>query len=412
MKDNFKFILTMFFGIFYIMPIFLEMFFYSSMNNLYRLSSTSIVLLIIFIFISLSFFIYKVKFKQSYLNGLFINLFKNSILKISSIVFLILSSYFFMNYSIKFRHTGENVTDVGGWVIILIALRAYFKAFLFYVLIGRFKNIPLKINRILFLITAISYFLSMVSSLDIVLIILSILLFLNKEKLLAKKENSSFRLIQTVRNIILSVSLFVSIVFFGIANKVGTETAKSLILNNDIIKTVVVSTGLRLSTYYASIHGAINVVDKQENNFSQGFFGTLENTINRGVYLTTGEKLPRPEVWTIYRANYENLFVDNSNDRTGASPGIVASIFYGPNILSGIMFIPLYIFLIFHYLKWAFSYKLKLNIFGIIMSLIFVIPLLESPIDQVNIFNTSFIYFYTIFGGIAHLIKKSNNHAR
>lgn len=394
------------------MPIFLEMFFYSSMNNLYRLSSTSIVLLIIFIFISLSFFIYKVKFKQSYLNGLFINLFKNSILKISSIVFLILSSYFFMNYSIKFRHTGENVTDVGGWVIILIALRAYFKAFLFYVLIGRFKNIPLKINRILFLITAISYFLSMVSSLDIVLIILSILLFLNKEKLLAKKENSSFRLIQTVRNIILSVSLFVSIVFFGIANKVGTETAKSLILNNDIIKTVVVSTGLRLSTYYASIHGAINVVDKQENNFSQGFFGTLENTINRGVYLTTGEKLPRPEVWTIYRANYENLFVDNSNDRTGASPGIVASIFYGPNILSGIMFIPLYIFLIFHYLKWAFSYKLKLNIFGIIMSLIFVIPLLESPIDQVNIFNTSFIYFYTIFGGIAHLIKKSNNHAR
>ena len=391
------------------MPIFLEMFFYSNMNNLYRLSETSIVLLIIFIFISLSFFIFKLKFKQSYFNGFFINLFKNSFLKISSIVFLILSSYFFMNYSIKFRHTGENVTDVGGWVIILIALRAYFKAFLFYVLIARFKNIPLKINRILFLITAISYFLSMVSSLDIVLIILSALLFLNKEKLLAKKENSSFRLIQTVRNIILTVSMFGAIIFFGIANKVGTETAKSLILNNDIIKTVFVSTGLRLSTYYASIHGAINVVDKPENNFSQGFLGTLENTINRGVYLTTGEKLPRPEVWTIYRANYENLFVDNSKDRTGASPGIIASIFYGPNILFGIMFILLYIYIIFHFLKWAFSYELKLNLFGVLISLIFVIPLLESPIDQVNIFNTSFIYFYTIFGGVSHLIKKSNN---
>ena len=231
MKDNFKFILTIFFFFFYIMPIFLEMFFYSNMNNLYRLSETSIVLLIIFIFISLSFFIFKLKFKQSYFNGFFINLFKNSFLKISSIVFLILSSYFFINYSIKFRHTGENVTDVGGWVIILIALRAYFKAFLFYVLIARFKNIPLKINRILFLITAISYFLSMVSSLDIVLIILSALLFLNKEKLLAKKENSSFRLIQTVRNIILTVSMFGAIIFFGIANKVRTETAKSLILN-------------------------------------------------------------------------------------------------------------------------------------------------------------------------------------
>jgi hypothetical protein len=412
MKDNFKYILTIFFGIFYIMPIFLEMFFNSNMNNLYRLSETSIVLLIIFIFIFFSFFIYNIKLKLFYFRVFFINLFKNWILNTSSIVFLILSSYFFINYSMQFRHTGENITNLGGWIIILIALRAYFKAFLFYVLIARFKNIPLKINPILFFIIAISFILSLVSSLDIVLIILSILFFLNKEKLLAKKENSFFNLIQTVRTIILSVSLFGAIIFFGLANKVGTEKAKELVLNEDLMKITFVTTGLRLSTYYASIHGAINVVDKRENNLSKALFGALQNTINRAVYITTGEKLPRPEVWTIYRANYENLFVYNSNDRTGASPGLIASIFYGPNIVFGIMIILLYIIYIFHFLKWALRYKYKFNIFGIIICLVFVIPFLESPMDLINIFNPSFIYVYTIFAGILHLKNKSNNYVR
>lgn len=406
MNDNFKKILIFFFGIFYIVPIFLEMFFYSNMNNIYRLSEISIVLLIIFIFIFYLFIIYNVKYKLFYFRFLFVNLFKNWILKTSSIVFLILSSYFFINYSIKFRHTGENITDLGGWIIFLLVFRAYFKAFLFYVFIARFKNIPLQINRFLFLIIAISYFLSMVSSLDIALIILSIILYFNKEKLFANQENKRIKIFKLTRNIILSIFFFGSIVFVGIANKVGTETAKSLMFNNELVKFTLINTGLRLSTYYASIHGAINVVDKKENNLSKAFFGALQNTINRGVYLTTGEKLPRPEVWTIYRANYENLFVNNSNDRTGASPGIVASIFYGPNILFGILIISFFLFFIFHYLKWAFSYKLKLNIFGIIMSLVFVLPFLESPMDLINVFNTSFIYIYTIFGGILHLNKK------
>jgi hypothetical protein len=235
---------------------------------------------------------------------------------------------------------------------------------------------------------------------------------LNKEKLLLNKESRRIPLFQITRNIILSVSLFGAIIFTGVANKVGTQNAKDLLLNNDLIKTVFVSTGLRLSTYYASIHGALNVVDKQENNLSRGFFGALQNTLNRGVYLVSGEKLSRPEVWSIYRANYKNLFLYNDNDRTGASPGIIASVFYGPNILFGIIIIFLYIIYIFHILKWAFSYLYKFNIFGYIIALAFVMPFLESPMDLVNFFNTSFIYVYTIIGGVLQLKNKSNNYVR
>ena len=394
------------------MPIFLEMFFFSNMNNLYRLSDTSLVLLIIFVFISISIFIYKVKLRVLIIRFFFINLFKNWILKTCSIVFLVLACYFFMNYNAQFRHTGENLTDIGGWIIVLVALRGYFKAFLFYLLIAKFKNINIQINRILLLIISISFTLSMVSSLDIVLISLSLLIFLNKEKLLLNKESRRIPLFQITRNIILSVSLFGAIIFTGVANKVGTQNAKDLLLNNDLIKTVFISTGLRLSTYYASIHGALNVIDKQENNLSRGFFGALQNTLNRGVYLVSGEKLSRPEVWSIYRANYKNLFLYNDNDRTGASPGIIASVFYGPNILFGIIIIFLYIIYTFHILKWAFNYLYKFNIFGYIIALAFVMPFLESPMDLVNFFNTSFIYVYSIIGGILHLKNKSNNHVR
>ena len=394
------------------MPIFLEMFFFSNMNNLYRLSDTSLVLLIIFVFISISIFIYKVKLRVLIIRFFFINLFKNWILKTCSIVFLVLACYFFMNYNAQFRHTGENLTDIGGWIIVLVALRGYFKAFLFYLLIAKFKNINIQINRILLLIISISFTLSMVSSLDIVLISLSLLIFLNKEKLLLNKESRRIPLFQITRNIILSVSLFGAIIFTGVANKVGTQNAKDLLLNNDLIKTVFISTGLRLSTYYASIHGALNVIDKQENNLSRGFFGALQNTLNRGVYLVSGEKLSRPEVWSIYRANYKNLFLYNDNDRTGASPGIIASVFYGPNILFGIIIIFLYIIYTFHILKWAFNYLYKFNIFGYIIALAFVMPFLESPMDLVNFFNTSFIYVYSIIGGILDLKNKSNNHVR
>ena len=254
------------------------------MNNLYRLSDTSLVLLIIFVFISISIFIYKVKLRVLIIRFFFINLFKNWILKTCSIVFLVLACYFFMNYNAQFRHTGENLTDIGGRIIVLVALRGYFKAFLFYLLIAKFKNINIQINRILLLIISISFTLSMVSSLDIVLISLSLLIFLNKEKLLLNKESRRIPLFQITRNIILSISLFGAIIFTGVANKVGTQNAKDLLLNNDLIKTVFISTGLRLSTYYASIHGALNVIDKQENNLSRGFFGALQNTLNRGVY--------------------------------------------------------------------------------------------------------------------------------
>lgn len=412
MKDNFKFILKLFFGIFYFMPIFLEVFFYSDMSSLYRLNDNSVVLVIIFIFILLSFSVYKFKVNQGIFNFFFINIFKGWIVISSSVIFLVLSSYFYINYNVKFRHTGENVTDVGGWMIILITLRAYFKAFLFYVFIARFKNIPLRINRVILLNIAICFSLSMVSSLDIALIIFSILLFLNQIKLFIRRHNTSFELFTLVRNGILSLALFSSIVFFGIANKVGTETAKTLVFDKDVLRVVIVSTGLRLSTYYASIHGVLNVVGKQENNLSSGFFGAIHNTINRGVYLTTGEELARPEVWTIYRANYENLFVYNTNDRTGASPGIIASVFYGPNVVFGIMIIMVYLSVICNILKWAFSFTYTLNSLGLILALVFVMPFLESPMDLVNVFNPSFIYIYAVLGGLLSLKNVSINYVR
>ncbi|MDB4834950.1 hypothetical protein OAH12_00005, partial [Cyclobacteriaceae bacterium] len=143
-----------------------------------------------------------------------------------------------------------------------------------------------------------------------------------------------------------------------------------------------------------------------DRTVKEAFPGTVTNTFNRFWFLLTGERNPDPDIWTISRANYLNIYHQTNNERTGASPGPIASMFYTGNIFLGYILMTIYLILIFRILKYGFMSRLKLNFLGYFLCFVFIMPFFESPLDLVNVFNPSFIYVFFSLTSICYLSRK------
>ncbi|MBF4986193.1 hypothetical protein FNJ87_18355 [Nonlabens mediterrranea] len=401
MNNNFFKILLLFFSTFYFYPFILHLFFKEEFSLIYRESNlfesqlfTIIIVMVFFIFY---------KFKNNYriinihLPGLIWN---RNILYILTFLFFILSAYFYVKYDYQFRHKGEHLSETGGIIIFLTALRSFFKAYLFLNFLYFLRKGKSLGSPFIYLLIAISFWLSKVSSMDIPLIILPILFSIKKGNLLTQKIKVKIKIFNNIfTRIALALVIVILIVFMGVANKIGFERAQQSFSDTTFLSSIVFSTSLRFSTYYASVFGAYSASEQDSDSTNEAIYGTFINTVNRGEYLITGNLVKeKPEFWSVYRANFMNLFLDNSNPRTGASPGIVASAFYFPSTVLGFFIIFLYIWFVVSNLKVILNYNTsKLNLVGILFGFIFVIPFFESPFDYINIFNPSFIYLYFCF---------------
>ena len=107
----------------------------------------------------------------------------------------------------------------------------------------------------------------------------------------------------------------------------------------------------------------------------------------------------RPEVAAISRLNYELLTVDPISDRAGSAPGLIASFNY-------VFAFPFNIILCALFLRWLTrvidvllwrNRGESLNLFGLVMLLIFLQTVFQSPFDVLIVFDDAAIYLGLLF---------------
>ncbi|GAK91048.1 hypothetical protein JCM19298_1495 [Nonlabens ulvanivorans] len=337
--------------------------------------------------------------------------FNLKVIHVLSVVFLAVSIYFYINFSFKFRHTGEGLTSAGNDIIFLSLLKVFFKTYLFTTLIFFLKSGKLLGKWYIYILIAICFWFSKSASSDIPIICVSFLFGIKKPNLLIQSAvNIKFK-IKIFNNLLVRLVLLAflgfGIVFMGFANKIGFDKAQEVFFSDEGLPRVINSTTLRLSTHYASSFGAYKAYEEGSYIIADAIPGTWNNMYSRAEYLFTGSAVERDRIWSINRANYLNLFNDNYGEKTGASPGIFASIYYTNNITLGIILIGLYLLAIIKILKASLQLEtLKFNFAGYIVCALFIMPLFESPFDNINIFNTSFVYLYFT---IIPLLKINND---
>lgn len=394
MSKQLKTITYIFLG-FHCIPFFYLLFRKDYVSNFYRgdIGGFSSILYALVFFTSVSLFS-RVKVKYIRLRLLDF-LFSKRIISILSIVFLILSVQFFNNYGLSFRQSGEGLKSGGAILFLHLILKNYFKVILFLNLVYLLNfNKHYNTKTIIFIVFS-SFALSITGSLDLLLILFSLLILINS-KLLISKMSKNHVLVLTL--------MIISLVFVGIGNKIGVSNTYLIFTNKENL--------LFLSDHFlkriAVWHQAIPVMS-EEFIFSYDksleiISNIFENSISRFKILM-GYNYERPEIWSMNRYNFLLLFQDNSNPITGSSPGIVAS----SQVLFPIFFIPLS-FALGQLIKSITSLiKPEINIvLNIFLIFIFIFPLFASPIDLINIFNPDFVFLFLFLTSLSYLNNKLN----
>lgn len=321
----------------------------------------------------------------------------DKIVLILTFIFFTISIYFYEEFSYGFRHTGPSLSDAGDDIILLSILKTFFKAYLFITFIYYLKSKVILNKWYVYLLVALSFWFSKSASSDIPVVFISLIFCFNKPNLLtqsSKKVARKFKIFNnSITRLILIIFLGFGVVFMGFANKYGFDEAKNVFLSEKDL--IMEQTILRVSTHYASNFAAFKAYEENSYTIKEAIPGTINNLYSRVEYLFSGVALKRGRVWSINRANYLNLFNYTDSDKTGASPGVLASIYYTNNLPIGILLISMYLIFIVKVLKVSFEKAtLKLNLLGLLIGVFLIMPFFESPLDNINIINTSFIYLY------------------
>ena len=321
-------------------------------------------------------------------------IFNKRLVSLLIIIFFLLSIYFFKNYGLNFRQTSEGLSSGGAILFLHLILKNYLKTLLFIEFIFQYKlkrNFLSKRNRFLILI---SLSLSISGSLDIILIAYSALVLL-KPRLIVLKGS--------LRYLLILGALLISILFVGIANKLGVSET-FIIFRLENFKILFEHLLKRISTWHQSIEVMGNeFLFSFERNIDI-LKSILQNTLSR-FQIIVGNNFEKPEIWSLSRYNYLLLFQNNTNAITGSSPGIVAS--------SLILFPFTFIFLAIclgQIIKSIFRLVNKETniLFDIFIILVILYPILSSPIDLLNIFSPGAVFLFSFIVALSYLKIKTN----
>ena len=384
-----------YFLLFYIVPALGLMMFYDDYLDLYNINSNLWPLLVIPVLILTIYIIHtllpKITISERFLTSI---LYNDKVLFVFSLIFLVSALFFFQNYSMSFRHR-ESMSEAGGVVILMFGLRALFKVIILYYLFKKLSGEEVNnFKKTILGLVIVSYAISINSSLDVIFIFVSFVIILNKTHLFLQSGTISSVKIITVG--LLAAFVVASIAFLGIANKIGTDSALTLFSNGDTLKFVSVHILKRLSTHFISIITAGENYYRDINIISELIEFQFNNLINRFYILFGKSEAIRSDIWSVNRLNYLRLFIDTDNPKTGSSPGIIASVFYLPNLYLGLLIIAIFTVTIFRkfdaLLKEIKGYKL--NFIGNFILIFFMLPILDSPLDLINVLSPSFIYLF------------------
>ncbi len=406
-NNNIKSILIAYLGCFFIVPVFIHAFYkpildfqFNGMDNYF------IILLILFFWISA--YIVMIFFKS------IINPMKpilpslldySSLNKVLIIIFSVVSVVFYFSYGINFRHT-TSISEAEAWVSFLLILRNYIKAFLFIAVIKLISNRKAQVENHYFFIIGFSFYLSMISSFDIILILTSLLISFNKTSLIFKsrKNKTTFLNNFLVRSILIIFTVIATL-FIGTANKVGIDRASNEIFNKTTFSLTLGSLGMRASVWYASVFSAYEGYSKNKDEIKYAMNGTFRNLFNRLGYIYGQTEIKKLKYWSVMRANYLSLWKNNLNPKSGTSPGVVASIFFFPYHIFGFFLLAIFTGFILARISLVIDNKeRRINLLGSFILVFFLMPYFESPLDLINFIDPYIIYM------ILTLISFKFNH--
>lgn len=314
---------------------------------------------------------------------------------ILSLSFFLLSFYFFLSYSSDFRHRSR-LADASPLVSILWMLRPIVLIVLLSYVIhvcngGRIS----KRSKVVLLLITIGLVLSLTSSLQVIIILFASILFLSPKYF--RYGLSDIGILRLLFILIFVPILCVTVLAFGLGAKVGYEK----VFSSNMLNILYMSLGTilpRVSSSFMSVMTAIYDLSNYTFNtydFFSNAYWTLENRVN----IVLGNSFNSEEIYTLNRFNQLHVFKGNP-ERAGASPGILASIFYFPKFPLGYIIICLYFSSLFVLLARKFKKHAKIGILSGAAIPLLTLYFLESPLNFfyiVDPFFFTFIFFVFFF---------------
>lgn len=312
------------------------------------------------------------------------------------LIFLVVSIDFSSKYGMNFRQSGgSTVSESGGAIIIMLALRSFSKVFFVYLLLKHANNIQiLAWQRKLAGVASLCFALTLNVSVDILFIMFGLLFLLKKETFLFENREGILKSFKNkIFRIVLILAIGLGVVFIGNANKIGEDQALELFTDVDNIGKIILHTSKRISVWYVSVISIGNQYSLSSNELSlTAFEGVFSNLSSRFNLIMFGEKSEVNEVWSVNRLNFLEINKFTHNDRTGTSPGLVASGYYLPFFPFNFICIAFYtVFMLRYFSKSLHRFKGSFNLFGRFFLLFFLITLFDSPVDLINIISPSFV---------------------
>lgn len=313
------------------------------------------------------------------------------------VLFLYLAVKFYYQYGLRYRHSGDLLSDSDSYVIILTCLKYYFTMFLLLKIADLSFDLKIcKIDTVSIILGAIAFYFATSASFDMLKILVAILLLWH----IFTKVNffltnfKKFKLIHTFLTVLaLSVGFF-SILFFGLANKMGVEVAYDLLISGTLFDFLLIPIA-RLSVHFYSLayHLTYTLFDF---DFQMQSIPNVIQNLNFRVSHLFGLEAQKPDIVSSARLNSLSIYLD-PRDRNGASPGLIGSIFFIPFFPFNILISVLYVSFIYRKIESLFNKNKKYSL----MTILYVVALgqvyTDAQVDLLNFVGVSGISLFFLY---------------
>lgn len=297
--------------------------------------------------------------------------------------------YFFGYADTTFRHNNR-LSESSPIVTLLFALRPLYCVYLVGCLLHLVKAKSIgPFNTLLLSVGTIGTALSLYSSLQVFVVVISaVILF--KPTWLIQKQLKIGRAILLVPLAAVACGV---VLLIGIGNKFGYE----LFLQPELfsfLKSYAGTLATRMSTSAVSAVALFNdsFSATQDLRFDTSGVDAMIKTFSNRASLVLGLGFESGHVPTVDRLNFLNIFNDY-HARAGASPGLIGSIYYLPYLPLGIIFVVFYYIFLVRVLASQALMQEKLNIISKVAIPMLMLNFFEAPLNIFHIFDPAFINF-------------------
>lgn len=300
------------------------------------------------------------------------------------ILFLYLAIKFYFQYGLKYRHSGDLLSDSDGYVIIVTMLKFYFSMFLLVKIADISFDLKIgKVDTVTIIVGAAAFYFSTSAAFDMLKILIAVLMlwyiFTNANIFL--KSSKKFRLIRTFLTLTAFVVGFLMIFFVGLANKMGVEVAYDLLTSGTIVDFLVIPIA-RLSVHFYTLSYHLTYTLFNFDFQIQSIPNVIDNLIFRASHLL-GVEAVKPDIVSSARLNSLSIYLD-PRDRNGATPGLIGSIFFIPFFPLSILVSVFYVSFIYRKIESLFNKNKSYSL----MTILYVVALSQALTDaQVDLLN-------------------------